>query len=39
MITGKNIVLAAMVIMTIYGGLQVVSMVLDLAAKIAPMAL
>lgn len=39
MITGKRIVLAAMVTMTIYGGLQVVSMVLDLTAKIGAMAL
>lgn len=37
MITGKRIVLAAMVVMTVYGGLQVVSMVLDLSAKIAAM--
>lgn len=37
MITGKRILLTAMVVMTIYGGLQVLSMVLDLTAKIATM--
>lgn len=37
MFTGKRILLAAMVTMTIYGGLQVVSMVIDLGTKIAAM--
>ena len=37
MINGRNILLAAMVTMIVYGGLQVVSMVLDLGTKIAAM--
>lgn len=34
-INGRNLLLAAMIVMTAYGSLQVISMALDLSAKIA----